>query len=102
MVQGPDRRAEVHVLPRALMVTCLLLFAGQALNFLLIVVNIRACAKGLIWAAVLTDFTICVLGFGLIHIIAGAHGANQILAYALGGSCGSALAIRLTRAWDAK
>lgn len=77
-----------------------LLFFGQALNFLLIVVNIRACAKGKIWMAVVTDFLICILGFGLIHIIASAHTPQDVLAYALGGSCGSALAIRLTRRWD--
>lgn len=78
----------------------LLLFLGQALNFLLIVVNIRACSKGKILAAVLTDFAICVLGFGLIHVIASAHAPLQVLAYALGGSVGSASAILLTRRWD--
>lgn len=78
----------------------LLLFLGQALNFLLIVINIRACSKGKIAIAVLTDFAICVLGFGLIHVIAAAHVPLEVLAYALGGSAGSAGAILLTRKWD--
>lgn len=78
------------------------LFFGQAFNFLLIVVNIRACAKGKILIAVLTDFVICVLGFTLIRLIASAGSAPEVLAYAAGGSSGSALAILLTRKWDAK
>lgn len=81
--------------------TYLSLFLGQALNFLLIVINIRACAKGKMWVAVTTDFTICVLGFGLIHLIASAHTPVDVAAYALGGACGSAAAIQLTRKWDA-
>ncbi|HUR19847.1 MAG TPA: hypothetical protein VMZ90_03510 [Vicinamibacterales bacterium] len=79
----------------------LALFFGQAFNFLLIVVNIRACAKGLILAAVVTDFLICVLGFTLIRLIADAGTPTEVLAYALGGSSGSALAIWVTRRWDA-
>lgn len=78
----------------------LLLFFGQAFNFLLIVVNIRACAKGKILVAVVTDFFICILGFGLIKLIASAQNPFEVCAYAAGGATGSAAAILLTRKWD--
>jgi hypothetical protein len=83
-------------------VTYLLLFLGQALNFLMIVINIRACAKSKILMAMATDFLICVLSFGLFRLIAQAHTWREMLAYALGGACGSALAIKVTRKWDAQ
>lgn len=83
------------------MITDFLLFAGQATNFLLIVVNIRACAKGKIVVAVVTDFVICLLGFGLIHLVSQAHTWDQMASYAAGGAGGSAIAILITRKWDA-
>lgn len=80
--------------------THLALFFGQAFNFLLIVINIRACAKGYIGIAVATDFVICLLGFKLIKLIGEAKTASQMAAYAAGGAVGSALAIMLTQRWD--
>lgn len=76
------------------------LFLGQALNFLLIVINIRACAKGKMLMTIVSDFVICVLGFWLIRLIATAGTWGEVMAYAAGGACGSALAITLTRRWD--
>lgn len=65
-----------------------------------IVINIRMCAKGHLWIAVFTDVIICVLGFTLIKMIAGAETGLEIAAYAAGGGLGSATAIKLTRGWD--
>lgn len=82
------------------MILYLSLFFGQAFNFLLIVLNIRACAKGYILAAIMTDFVICLLGFKLTHLIVEAQTLRQMLAYAAGGSTGSWLAITVSRGWD--
>lgn len=47
-----------------------------------------------------TDVIICVLGFTLIKMTAGAETGLEIAAYAAGGGLGSATAIKLTRGWD--
>ena len=82
-------------------VTALLLFGGQALNFFLLVINIRACARGKVLIAVGTDFLICLLGFSIFKLIAAnVAGMVEMFAYAMGGAVGSALAIWMTKKWD--
>lgn len=78
----------------------LLLGAAQALNFLLIVTNIRALNRGFIAITAVTDFVICLLGFWIIRTVAEAHTVGEALAYATGGALGSVAAILLTRKWD--
>ena len=78
----------------------LLLFAGQGLNFLIAVVNIRAASRGLITVTAISDFLFCAVNFVLIQKVASANDSTELIAYALGGACGSALAITLTRRWD--
>ncbi len=78
----------------------LALFFGQALNFLLIVVNIRACAQSRYLMVAVTDFVVCILNFTLFKLIAEAHSWGEALAYAAGGTAGSLFALWLTRRWD--
>ena len=79
----------------------LLLFLGQGLNFLLAVINIRAASKGLIKWTAASDFIISLVSFVLIQHIAKANNTMEIIAYASGGAVGSAIAILITRSWDA-
>lgn len=78
----------------------LLLFVGQGVNFLIAVLNIRAAARGKIAITAGTDFLFCAVNFLLIQRVATARNHWELLAYALGGACGSALAIVVTRRWD--
>lgn len=83
------------------MANAAVMFFGQGLNYLLIVVNVRACAKGMIGMAAFTDFAICILSFTLIQRVSKAETLLDKLAYACGGTIGSVAAILLTKAWDA-
>jgi len=78
----------------------LLLFAGQSLNYLIAIINIRAASRGKLWFTSATDFLFCVVNFLLIQHIAITGSHWDMLAYASGGATGSALAILLTRRWD--
>jgi hypothetical protein len=80
----------------------LILCGGQALNFLLAVINIRACAKGKMMASVVSDSIFCIVNYAMIRVIAEAGNAGELAAYALGGALGSAIAIKVTRHWDAQ
>ena len=81
--------------------TYLLLFCGQAVNFLIAVFNIRAASRGKIWLTGTSDFAFCIVNFLLIQKIAEASNTWEMLAYASGGMGGSMLAVKLTRKWDA-
>lgn len=78
----------------------LLLFLGQGLNFLVAIVNIRAASKGKVAVTMASDFVFCAINFVLIQKVAAAQDWRELLAYAAGGSVGSACAIYLTRHWD--
>jgi hypothetical protein len=78
----------------------LFLFAGQGINYLIAVINIRAASRGKLWFTSSTDFLFCVVNFLLIQHIAIAGSLRDLLAYAAGGAAGSTLAILLTRRWD--
>ena len=78
----------------------LLLFAGQAVNFLIAIVNIRAASRGKMLVTCSTDFVFCAVNFALITQVAKAENVWELLAYASGGAAGSAIAIKMTRAWD--
>lgn len=76
-----------------------LFFGLQGTNFLLIVVNMRAAAHLQYTMAALTDFLICLLSWTLLKKITEAQGWSAKLGYAFGGTCGSLLAMWLTRVW---
>jgi hypothetical protein len=78
----------------------LVLFFGQGLSYMLIVINVRAATKGKYAMTAGSDFLIGIVGFYLIQRIAAAGSWHEMLAYALGGSSGSVLAIWLTKHWD--
>ena len=77
-----------------------LLFIGQFANFLIAVINIRACAMAKIKIAMGTDFVFCIVSYTLITEIAHQPGIYNALAYACGGMLGSLVAIKLTQHWD--
>ena len=78
----------------------LILFGGQCINFLIAIINIRAASRGKIWITSSTDFLFSAVNFLLITKIAQARDMWEMLAYAMGGAVGSAIAIVLTRRWD--
>jgi len=77
-----------------------LLFFGQMLNFVIAVINIRAASKGKIAITMGSDFLFCAVNFILIQKVAQANNYQELLAYAIGGSIGSGLAILVTKRWD--
>lgn len=77
-----------------------LLFIGQAINFLIAVVNIRAATRGYIKLTMASDFLFSAVNFLLVQHIAKANNWGELLSYATGGAIGSATAILLTRRWD--
>ena len=79
-----------------------ILFFGQGLNFLIAVINIRAASRGMIKWTVITDVIFSMVSFTLIQHIATAGNLWELLAYAVGGGAGSALAIYVTSHWDEK
>ncbi len=78
----------------------LVLFFGQGLSYMLIVINVRAAAKSKYLMTAGTDFLIGILGYALIQRIVDAHTWHEALSYATGGACGSVLAIWITKRWD--
>lgn len=75
------------------------LFFGEALVFLFATINIRACAKGWVKATLSTDAIIAGLNFSLVVWIAEAGGFIEQISYVLGGVCGSAVGMYLTKHW---
>ena len=80
--------------------TELLLFGAQFLNYTIVVVNIRAVARGFIPMAMASEFIFCMVNFYTIQLVASAVTVQQMLAYAAGGTLGTVSAICLTRHWD--
>lgn len=80
--------------------TIALLFFGQALNFLIAIINIRAASKGYIGWTMTSDFIFSAVNFTLIGHIAKANNWIELIAYAMGGAIGSGAAILVTRKWD--
>jgi len=78
------------------------LFAGQGLNFLIAVVNMRAIATGRWGMTAATDFVFCLVSFLLIQRVAEAGSLLELLAYALGGTTGSLGAMWATKHWRDK
>jgi hypothetical protein len=78
------------------------LFFGQMLNFLIVVLNVRASTRGYIKFTMLSDLVFCFVSALMIRKIAVATSFYQLLAYSAGGSCGSGIAIVLSRHWDHK
>lgn len=77
----------------------LLLFGGQCLSFLVVVVNMRAIATNRWWVTAVTDFTFCLINFLLVKMITEASQFDEAIVYAAGGAVGSLTAMRLTGHW---
>jgi hypothetical protein len=73
--------------------------AMQGLNFLLIVVNVRASSHLQYAMTAATDFAICLLSWSLFKKTMDAEGWAAKLGYATGGACGSLIAMWLTKTW---
>jgi hypothetical protein len=71
----------------------------QTLNFVLLVVNIRAIAHVQYGWAIATDGAICLLGWTLLKKITEAKGWHARAGYVCGGMVGSFLGIWITRVW---
>lgn len=78
-----------------------ILFAGQGLNFLIAVINMRAIAAGKWGWTALSDFVFCLVSFTLIRQVAEATNWVEMLAYAGGGTVGSLAAMWMTKHWTA-
>lgn len=77
----------------------LLLGALQAVNFLIVAVNMRAVAHArYLWVA-LTDLAICALNFTIIKRVAEASTVDEFVGYAIGGVCGALAGVWLSRHW---
>lgn len=81
------------------MIRLLAVFGAEALLFLVITLNYRACAKGWIRATVVTDGIIAGLNFSLIKWIAETGSLSEHGAYIAGGAVGSWVGMRITRHW---
>lgn len=77
----------------------LVLFAGQGVNFLIAVINMRAIAAGKWGWTAASDFVFCLVSFTLIQQVAEATNRVEMLAYALGGTVGSLAAMWMTQHW---
>ena len=76
------------------------LFAAlQFLNFLVLVINIRAISHEQIAAAIVTDGLACVLGWTLIKRVSQASSWPARVGYVAGGMSASWVGIWLTRTW---
>jgi hypothetical protein len=80
----------------------LLLFAVNALNYLLLVLNYRAVAQGSITRTAITDGLIAAAGFTLIgHVAAAERNLVGHVAYVIGGVVGSIAALLISRRLEA-
>lgn len=78
-----------------------LLGVFQCGSYLVATINIRAATRGLILPTVITDIFLCFISFNIIRLVGEAQSQYEVLPYAAGGALGSAIAILLTRKWDA-
>lgn len=72
---------------------------GQALAYLVLVVNMRAVAKGRYLPAAVSEVIYALMNFALIHRIVAARSLTEALVYAAGCTAGTQLAMVLTRKW---
>ena len=76
-----------------------LIFGAEALLFLLLTVNYRACAKGWVKTTVGTDVVIAGLNFSLIKWIADTGTLGEHGAYIAGAAVGSVIGMGITKHW---
>jgi len=77
----------------------LLVFGAEAILFLLLTVNYRACAKGWVKATVSTDAIIAAINFSLIKWIADTGTLGEQGAYIAGAIVGSSFGMWATKHW---
>lgn len=76
-----------------------LVFGAEALLFLFITLNYRACAKGWVKTTVGTDAVIAGLNFSLIKWIAETGTLGEHSAYITGAMAGSTVGMWITKHW---
>lgn len=77
-----------------------LVFGAEALLFLVITLNYRACAKGWIKTTVVTDAIIAGLNFSLIKWIAETGTLGEHGAYIVGAMVGSTAGMLISQHWQ--
>ena len=75
------------------------IFGAEAVLFLLLTLNYRACAKGWVKMTVSTDAIIAALNFSLIKWIAETGNLGEHGAYIAGAVVGSASGMWITKHW---
>ena len=81
------------------MIRLLAIFGAEAVLFLVLTINYRACAKGWVKMTVGTDAMIAGLNFSLIKWIAETGSLPEHGAYIAGAMVGSSIGMRLTQHW---
>ena len=79
-----------------------LLFFGQIVGFIILVVNIRALNRGKLLMTGITEFMYMLINFAMIRQVSEAQNWLEALVYAGGATVGSLLAVYYTRHWDTK
>ena len=72
----------------------------QFLNYTNLVINYRAVAHGIIWAAVLSDIVAVLVSYYVIRRVANAQGPWTLFAMVIGGAAASWFGIWPTEAWQ--
>ncbi len=80
--------------------TLAILCVGQAIAYLVLVINMRAVAKCRYLGAAISEVGYALINFVMLHRIVEAHTWPEALAYAAGCTIGSLSAMWLTRHWE--
>ena len=81
------------------MIRLLAIFGAEAVLFLVLTINYRACAKGWVKTTVSTDAVIAGLNFSLIKWIAETGSLGEHGAYIAGAMVGSTIGMWITQHW---
>jgi hypothetical protein len=81
------------------MIRLLAVFGAEAVLFLVLTVNYRACAKGWVEMTISTDAIIAGLNFSLIKWIAETGSLGEHGAYIAGAMVGSTIGMWATKHW---
>src|SRR5208282_4663097 len=94
------RKAKRSWVPKNKMARFALFFASELFSFFFIASNFRALAKGLYFWTAITDMTLVFQGMIIAKLMIEdkrSRDAVSIIAFTLGGACGSLLSIWVTK-----
>lgn len=77
----------------------LTIFGVQTVAFVVLVLNIRALNRGFYLATAATEVAYALMNFYMIQRIATAHTVGEAVAYTLGCTLGSLIAMWISRHW---